>query len=185
MSMRTITAALALFPAIALAADAPKLDVRMGLWENTSTTSFTGAPGMPAEAREEMQEAMKKMPPEQRAQMEALQKQLMTHQGAPQAHTDRDCLTREEMQKKGFFKDEDDKGHCTHTITQNDARTMAAAIVCSGKESSGKGRFVITATSPTAVTGTMDMTMTTAGKPMTMHVDLRSKWVGPECGDVK
>ena len=185
MTIRTIIAVLAAFPVIGFAADSPKLDVRTGLWESSSTSTFTGMPAMPAGAEKELAEAMSRLTPEQRAQMAGLQAQMHRRQGMPQVHKERSCMNREKMEKNGFFGDQDTKGHCTHTITQNDSRTMAATFTCEDKESSGKGQMVFTANSPTSVKGTIDMTMTVEGKPMTTHIDLESQWVAADCGDVK
>ena len=185
MTIRTMVAVLVVFPVIGFAADAPKLDVRMGLWESTATTTFTGMPAMPSSAEKAMAAAIGHLTPEQRAQLAGLQAQMHERQGMPQVHKERSCMSREKMEKNGFFGDQDTKGHCTHTITQNDGRTMAATFTCEDKESSGKGQMVFTANSPTSVKGTLDMSMTVTGKPMTTHTELQSQWVAADCGDVK
>ena len=140
---------------------------------------------MPADAQKAMEAAMQSLTPEQRAKMEALQKQLKQRQDMPQVHSDRSCWTKAKMEKNGFFGKESANEACLNTITQNDSHKMVISMVCAGKETTGKGQLVFNATSPTTVTGTMDMTMMINGKAMTSHTDFHSNWIGPDCGDIK
>ena len=55
MSNPRLAGLLGVIPMIGFTADAPKLDVRMGLWETTTTSTYTGAPGMPPEPMKEWQ----------------------------------------------------------------------------------------------------------------------------------
>lgn len=185
MSLKKLAAILCFFPVLAGAADTPKLDILMGLWEDKSTTTTTGEAGIPASAQKKMDEGMKEMSPEQRAQMEMIRKQMTQHQGEPRVHNDRSCWTKAKLDRVGYFGREDKNGECTDSITQNDSRKMVVSMACSNKDSSGKGQLVFNAISPTHVTGTMDMAMIIGGKPVNMHTDVVSTWISADCGSVK
>ena len=176
----TSVAALAAIPMIALSADAPKLNVRMGLWETTVTSTGTGEAIMAG-----MEEAMKNMTPEQKARMAAAMSRMQQKDSMPNAHTSHSCMTPEKMQRDAMMSDKDMAGHCTHTVTENTAQTMAVHFSCSenGVTNEGEGRF--TAVSPTAVKGSMDMHMVMHGKPVNMHSDFQSKWISADCGAEK
>lgn len=191
MIIRSVAASLAAIPMIAFTADISKLDVRLGLWETTTTVADTGGQGlagmenMPPEANEKMAAAMQKMPPEQRARTEAYMAQMRQHRSGPQVHKFRTCMSAEKMRKDSFFGDKEMRGQCTHTITESDSHATAVTFSCAenGVLNQGQVRFV--ATSPTAVNGTMDMHVVVHDKPITMHTDMQSTWLGPDCGTVK
>jgi hypothetical protein len=180
LTIRTLAAALAVIPLVAISADTPKLNVRMGLWETTVTSSGTGEAIMAG-----MDEAMKNMTPEQKARMAAAMSRMQQHASVPNAHTSRSCMTPEKMQRDALFNDKEMAGHCTHTVTENTAQSMAVHFSCSenGVTNEGEGRF--TALSPTTVKGSMDMHMVMHGKPVNMHSDFESKWVSADCGTEK
>lgn len=176
----TVAASLAAIPMIALSADVPKLNVRMGLWETTVTSTGTGDAIMAG-----MEEAMKNMTPEQKARMAAAMSRVQQKQSLPNAHTSHSCMTPEKMQRDAIMSDKEMAGHCTHTVTENTTQTMAVHFSCSneGVTNEGDGRF--TAVSPTAIKGTMDMHMVMHGKPVNMHTDFQSRWISADCGTEK
>lgn len=176
----TLATALAAMPMIALCADAPKLNVRMGLWETTVAATGTADAIMAG-----MEDAMKNMTPEQKARMATAMSRMQQHESVPNAHTSRSCMTPEKMQKDAMMSDKKMAEHCTHTVTENTATTMAVHFSCSndGVTNEGDGRF--TAVSPTAVKGSMDMHMVMHGKPVNMHSDFQSKWISADCGNEK
>jgi hypothetical protein len=185
---------LAAVPMMSLAADGPKLDVRLGLWETTTTVAHSGAPGnpampgaaaMPPGASEKMAEAMQNMPPEQRAKLAAAMSQMGQQRGGPHAHTYRSCMTDEKRQRDGFFNDKEMRGHCTHAIIQNDAHATAVSFECSDEGVTSRGTVRFTAISSTSVKGTMDMSMTIHDMPMTTHTEMQSNWISADCGAEK
>lgn len=192
--VRWLAAILTAAPMIALAADSPKLDVRPGLWETTTTVAHNGGPGMPAMpgagamppgASERMAEAMQNMSPEQRAQMAAAMSRMNQNRGGPHEHKYRSCMTEEKMHRDGFFEDKEMRGHCTHTVIENNAHATAVSFECSEDGATSKGTVRFTAISATQVKGTMDMNMVVHDMPMSVHTDLQSTWIGPDCGDEK
>ncbi len=180
LTIRSMAVALAAIPMISLGADGSKLNVRLGLWETTATVAGAGEAAMAG-----MAEAMQNMTPEQKARMAAAMSHLQQEQSVPTVHKSRNCMTAEKMQRDSFFEDKEMRGHCTHTISENNSQTTAVSFTCSenGVTSQGQVRFV--ATSPTMVKGTMDVHMVIHDKPVTMHSDFQSTWIGADCGTEK
>ncbi len=180
MTVRSMAVALAVIPMISLSADGSKLNVRLGLWETSTTVA--GAGGAVAAG---MAEAMQNMTPEQKARMAAAMSRMQQEESVPRVHKSRSCMTAEKMQRDSFFDDKEMRGHCTHTITENTGTTTAVSFTCAenGVTNTGQVRFV--ATSPTSVKGTMDMHMVIHDKPVNMHSDFQSTWIGADCGTEK
>ncbi|MBS0388299.1 MAG: DUF3617 domain-containing protein [Proteobacteria bacterium] len=194
MHYRWFAAALALVSMTTFAADSPKLDVRLGLWETTTTVSHNGTPGMPdmaaaaampPGASQRMAEAMQSMSPEQRAQMAAAMSRMNQNRGGPHEHKYKSCMTADKMRRDGFFNDKDMRGHCTHTVIENTAHSTVVSFECAEEGATSKGTVRFTAISDTQVKGTMDMNMVVHDMPMSVHTDIQSTWLGPDCGDEK
>lgn len=151
-------------------AQAPALDVRMGLWEVSSTTDVGG---------QGLQVDTSKMTPEQRAQMEQAMKGMMG------AHTNvtKSCMTREKFEKQAFMNDERGRA-CKQTIVTNTRSAMESTITCTG-EHPMNAQMHIDAPSPTAIKGTIKSTTTMRGGTMNVNMTLTGKWLGADCGDVK
>ena len=102
-----------LLSSAALAADAAgdRLDVKVGLWEMTSTLSFGGTPPLP-------KEVLEKMTPEQQARM----KEDWRAQAAQLREPDvsRECITREDLDKPFQSGNEDD---CKQTVVRTTRTT--------------------------------------------------------------
>lgn len=149
-------------------AQTPALDVKMGLWEMTSTTSLGGElPNLD----------LSKLPPAQRAQMEAALK------AATGGHVTNICMTREKFNKSNFMADDED-GKCKHTITTNTHTTLDVSSVCTGERSRTE-QMHLDAVSPTSVAGTVKGTNTEKGKTMTVNMTMTGKWLSADCGKVK
>jgi len=153
----------------ALLAQTPALNVKLGLWETTSTTKVGGdMPGLDTS----------KLPPEQRAQVEAAMKQL----SRPQTSTNKSCMTQEDLQKATFLGK--DGPNCKTTVTKNTATMIEAHRVCTGGEASTQDLHV-EATSSTAVNGTFKATTTARGKTMNVDGTIAGHWLSADCGEVK
>jgi len=149
-------------------AQTPALDVKMGLWEITSSTSIGG---------ELPDFDLSKVPPAQRAQMEAALK------AAAGSHVTNTCMTREKFNKSNFMAD-DEGGKCKHTITTNTRTTLDVSSVCTGERSRTE-QMHLDALSPTSVTGTVKGTNTEKGKTMTVDMKMTGKWLSADCGKDK
>ena len=175
----TLAAALAAIPTIALSADAPKLNVRMGLWETSMSVAGAGSAAMAG-----MAEAMQNMTPEQKARMAAAMSR-MQQDDAPRMHKSRSCMTPEKMHRDGFFNDKEMNGHCTHTIIENTATATALSFSCAENGVTNEGKMRFEAASPTVVKGTMDMNIVVHGKPANTHTEFQSTWISADCGSEK
>jgi len=170
---RTITASiLAAGVTTVLLAQAPVLDVKLGLWENTIVTN-TGMAMPPVDTR--------KMPPEQAAKIAEAMKGMM----ADRTMVEKNCLTKEDLARDSFMMPEDSTRTCTRTITTNTRTTFAANIDCTG-ERAMKGQVNVESLAGGAgYKSTMKMTTTAGGRSMNMTMSVTGKYLGPACGDVK
>ncbi len=150
----------------------PALNVRMGLWETTSTMNIGGdMPGVD----------MSQMTPEQKAHMQAMMQNMMG------AHTTtvKSCLTRQKFDEDTFMTQKDPDMKCEQKITTNTATTLEITETCTGDRPTTM-HIHFTAASPTSVQGTVKTTTAaTAGHAMNMDGTITSKWLSADCGDVK
>jgi Protein of unknown function (DUF3617) len=153
-------------PAIA----AEKLNLKLGLWEITSSTETRGMPPLP-------KEILDKMTPQQRKKMEA---ELRAEQAAgPALETDRECVTQSDLDRPfevGSAKE------CTHTIITSTRTSQEVRIVCSGGIP-GSGSFKMAAPTPEKMSGTMDLKLGAGAEAMTVRAQLQGKWLSSDCGD--
>jgi hypothetical protein len=180
MTIRSLAVALAVIPVIGFSADSSNLNVRMGLWETTMTVAGAGDAAMAG-----MAEAMQNMTPEQKARMAAAMSHMRQEESVPRVHKSRSCMTPEKMHRDSFFNDKEMGKKCTHTIVENTPRATAVSFTCSENGVTNQGQVRFEATSPTSVKGTMDMHMVMHDKPVNMHSDFQSTWIGADCGTEK
>ena len=153
-----------------LLAQAPALNVKMGLWEITTTAKVGGQP--PAIDTS-------KMTPERKAQMEAAMQKMM----GDRSSVAKTCVTREKFEKSNFLGSNDDPG-CKRTITTNTATALDGTEVCTG-ERARTMHMHIEALSSTSWKGTTNITTTRNGRTTTVDGTLTAKWLGADCGDQK
>jgi hypothetical protein len=164
------------FSALALwAADSiMPLNVKEGLWEMTVTHSMSGMPAAPNIPPD----ALAKMPPDQRARIEAMMN------GAPSTDIRKECVTKEKIEKHSAFNT--NRGDCTRTVVSSTGSKLEMKFHCVEKQSSSDGTFVMEAMGSDNVKGTMhSVTNTSSGRTMNMDFTISSKYLGPDCGDVK
>jgi hypothetical protein len=168
---RLIMSALTLIPMIALA---DKLDVKTGLWESTTITEIGGMamPSMPPEV-------LAKMPPEQRAQMEA-----MMNRGSGNPVTSQSCVTEKDLER-GLRPEPTKEQSCKVDSISSSGKTQETHVTCTTSRGKSTGVFKMTATSRESYEGTMDMNTAANGRPMTIKMRLKGKWLGANCGNVK
>jgi hypothetical protein len=165
---RSLISPMLLFLATAtLVAQAPAIDLKLGLWEQTILTKLGGLPpGIDTS----------KIPPAQLAQMmAALGEQPMTT---------RTCITKEDLADESFMLESQPDVKCKRTLTTNTRTSYAAEITCTGARTT-KGVVSIQATSNEAFTGTMQMASTQDGKTTNVSMKLTGKYVGAACGNGK
>jgi len=158
--------------------DITPLNVKEGLWELTVTRSMSGMPAAPNIPPD----ALAKMPPEQRARVEAMMK------GTPSTDVRKECITKEKLAKHSAFSNS--RGDCTRTVVSSTGRKLEMKVHCEEKQSEKQtttdGKFVIEAIGSDNVKGTTHMVSnSSSGRTMTMDFTFSSKYLGPDCGDVK
>ena len=173
--MRTIFVGLLLLTSLALwAADKfHPLNVKPGLWETTSTITHSGEMPIPAEF-------MAKLTPEQRARVEARMKANSAQKTT--THSDKSCMTREKLQEAPFS---DEKEHCTNTIVSSSSSKAEFKFACGMEEAKAEGKVAVEALSPEYVKGIIETNATGGGHTFNTSGTFTSKWLGPNCGDVK
>jgi len=75
------------------------------------------------------------------------------------------------------------QGNCKTTKQQKSGNTMSFAAVCTQPPSTTEGQVVVT--SPESYTMKMAVSSNAGGKPQTMNVEGRGKWISADCGSVK
>ncbi len=152
------------------------LDVKMGLWQVTSTTTTNGAIGLPPEL-------LAQMTPEQRARYEA----AMTRggNGTPRATTYKSCLKDEKELSEDPFSAL--KSHpeveCEKKSVKSTSTDVEVSGSCTAKEADAKGDFHISfhALNSEHVVGTGQSSMTMNGRSMKSTMKYESKWLGATC----
>lgn len=149
------------------------LDVRLGLWEVSSTNETTGMPPIPPDV-------LAKMTPEQKARMEA----MMQAQRGPHTKTRKHCLKKEDLEKGATFGE--DRKNCTRTVVNSTSRKMEVRLQCQ-EESGTKSDMTlnIDALSAENVKGLVQGDVSGHGNTMHMKSDFTAKWLGPVCGNTR
>jgi hypothetical protein len=151
-----------------LAGSAEKLNIKTGLWEITSTTQMSGTPQLP-------KEVTAKMTPEQRAHLEA---DLKSAAKDAKKSTERSCITKKDVENPFHGSNE----NCKQSIVRTTSTTQEVNLVCNG-EPKGTGFIRITAPTPEAMTGVMDIKMGDGKDALNLKANLTGRWIGADCGD--
>jgi hypothetical protein len=152
------------------------LDVKLGLWEVTSTSLMTGLPGIPPDV-------LAKLPADQRAKMEAAMGARAG--GAPKTTAQKVCITREKLDKENAFGE--DRKNCTRTVVTSSASKLEMKVQCTEEHNmTMNGTIHVEALNSETVKGSVRMTSGTGnGQTMNVNSDFTSRYLGPACGDVK
>jgi hypothetical protein len=158
------------------------IDIKPGLWENTTTSQISGLamPKMPQLTPEQLA----KMPPQARAQMEAMSKG-----GAPQTRTMKACITREQLNKPMF--DSGDKS-CTYKLVSSSSSSQTIHVECTPGNTKTTGDLTLDRVDSEHLKGEMLMKTTgdsstagSVGQNMTIKVSFSNRFLSADCGDVK
>jgi hypothetical protein len=160
------------------------IDIKPGLWENTTTTQISGLqmPNMPQVTPDQLA----KMPPETRARVEAMMK---GGAGAPQTSVMKSCITREQLSKPLFGQQ--DKA-CTAKLVSSTSSTQRIHVDCTRGGNQTTGDLNMDRVDSEHVKGDMLMktsgdssTKSSAGQNMTIKLNFNNKFLSADCGDVK
>jgi hypothetical protein len=165
------TAMIAGLTAALVAQGAPKINVKMGLWEVTSTTNMSGDVPMPDTSQ---------MTPQQAAAIKAAMGGMM----GPHTTTVKQCLTKEKFDQ-GMLTDQK---NCKTTIATNTATVLEVQMACDmGQGNQGKmsGLMHFEAPTPDTMAGTFKGTSSMGAQTMNITGTYAGKWVAADCGAVK
>lgn len=174
--MKLTTGIVFLLPVLAWSADSiTPLDVKLGLWESSSTSQMSGAPPIP-------DAILQKLTPEQRARMEAAQKAREAK--GPQTHTQQTCLTKESLAKAMDFG-HGDSSNCTRTVLRSSSREQDIRFNCDIQGMKGSSEIHVEATDNEHVTGNAKTNSAGGGNNMNIKVSFKAHWIGSDCSAMK
>jgi len=169
-------------PTAIWAQDIKPIDIKPGLWENTTTTQMSGMtmPNMPQISPDKLAQ----MPPAQRAQVEAMMK---GGGGAPQTNTTKVCITKENLSKPLAGEK-----NCTYKLVSSSSSTQQIHVDCTRGNTKSSGDLSFNRVDNEHLKGNMDMKTTgdsstsgSAGQNMTIKTTFSNKFLSSDCGDVK
>ena len=168
------TAMIAGLTAALVAQGAPKINIKMGLWEVTSTTNMSGDVPMPDTSQ---------MTPQQAAALKAAMGGMM----GPHSTTLKECLTKEKFDQ-GMLTDQK---NCKTTIGTNTATVLEVQMACDmgqgsqGSQGKMSGLMHFEAPTPETMAGTFKGTSSMGAQTMNITGTYAGKWVAADCGSVK
>ena len=158
------------------AQDIKPFDVKLGLWETTSTNEMAGRamPAMP----QIPPDALARMPPEQRARVEA----MMKGQGRGGAMTTKACITKDTLARAGSFGQADKS--CTMKVISSSATHQVLHMDCNRDGNHMTGDTTIDRIDAEHVKGNT-VVKGEGEHAVNMKMTFETKYLGPDCGDVK
>jgi len=189
MTAKTILLALAGCSCSANLATAQNLNLKLGLWEFTSTTESKGdlISMMPAAEKARLEEAKAHMTPEQRAKMEALLKARTSMLGPTATpRVFKSCLTRESMQLKfANLSNSQYDSSCPTTPIRSTSTAFESRQACSTSGVNTNTLIVMEATDPEQFAGNVRSTVSGQNGTFEVRAHTTGKWLGSACGEVK
>lgn len=162
-----VLGAVASLSAVAAFAGVP-LAAKPGAWEVTVKSATDGVLIPPA--------ALAKMPAETRTRMLAAAK-AKARAGKVNTHVSKSCVTAADLANDDQWgMNDDEDGDCKTTALSSTPTLRKFQVVCSG-ENPRQGTGTFTVSSPTQMTGVMDM----SGPAGKIHVEMLGRWLGPTC----
>jgi hypothetical protein len=169
--------ALLLSSAVLPADDIKPFDVKLGLWETTSTTEMSGMamPAMP----QIPPDALSRMPPEQRARIEAMMK---GRGGSPRTATVKSCITKDTLAQAGAFGQSDKS--CTMKVVSSTPAKQVMHMDCTRENNHMTGDITIDRVDAEHVKG-LSSIKSEGEHAVTIKSTFETKWLSSDCGDVK
>lgn len=158
--------------ALAASQKVEPLNVKLGLWDMTMTTTPIGQLPIPAEY-------LSRLTPEQRAKLEERVK--AQYNGQAKTRTYKTCLTKEKLEKTGPL---DEKDNCATTVLNSTSSRRSLKVQCTNPEFKSSGTVDFEALTPENTKGSGHLTATSGDRTMNIDVTFTGKWLGSACGDV-
>jgi Protein of unknown function (DUF3617) len=148
------------------------LDVKLGLWESTSSNQMSGTLPIP-------EDLLSRLTPEQRAKMEAAMKAQIAKSAQPK--TTKSCLTKEELSKPMLFGN--DASSCKPSLLTSTSNKQEIHFDCDDKNGiKAAGNIHIEALNSENVKATGQVTANGGPNQMNMQMSYSAKWLGADCG---
>jgi hypothetical protein len=137
--------------------------MKMGLWQNTSTSTMTGM----------------QIPPEVAARMQAMGRPMPG--AAPRTTVTQSCLTPDKWQKS--WSDMIGRNNCQFTNIHQSATGMSGDVACEMPQGSSKGHIIATYSGQEKVNGKvhMEVAMESQAEPIVMDLTFESVYQGSDC----
>ena len=150
--------------------------IKPGLWQVRSEREVDGQRSQIPD----MSAHLKNMPPETRRQMEAIMKQRGVDMSGGNMNDMKICLGKDSVDPSEWQRNQ---GTCTTDYVTRSSSAWKWHTSCRepAAETDGEAHF----TSSDSYTVKTATTMTIQGQTRTTRMTLNSKWLGPDCGDVK
>jgi hypothetical protein len=174
-----LTNAAALIFLSAVTSCAADLDIKVGLWETTTTMQMAGLPNIPAAQVSE--EALAKMPPEQRARIEAMMKSRVG--GGTSPIVSKSCITRDSLAGGSAFSRQ--QNNCTSKVVTSTAAKQQVHVECDQQGTKMAGDLTVDRIDAEHTKGQMVMKGNVQSRPIETKMSFETKWLSAECGDVK
>jgi hypothetical protein len=149
------------------------LNVKPGLWERTLTSKSAGQIPIPSGM-------LDRLTPEQRARVEERMKSSAS--ARTRTHTEKECVTRQDLQKAPDFGQ---GKKCTYRLDTSTSTEAKGSYSCVDQDMNANGTVEIQAPDPEHTRGSAHGNLTGAGREMSFDTTFTSKWLGPNCGNVK
>jgi hypothetical protein len=169
-----IAVAMVLLMATARAADAPMLNVKLGLWEITTHPQVNG--NLPI-----TDEQLDKLPPDQRAKFEAAMQAAIARGAQPRLF--KECMTPEKR-SRGFNAGSDQSKNCQQTLVTNTPSEFELHRECTSEDGKQSTSVHFRVISSDQVSGTVNALISHGTKTMTVNSTMEGKWLGASCGNV-
>ena len=173
MRIIVIVLLLASSPAVWAANKVQPLNVRVGLWEVTTTVASNGQMPIPADL-------LARLTPEQRARMEERMKANSSSKTRTATH--KNCLTKEKLDRGETFSEE--RKTCAETLVTSTSSTVEVRVVCENEGVKSNGTLHIDALNSENVKGSVHMVASGGEHSMNMSSTFTGKWIASSCGNV-
>ncbi len=152
-----------------------RLNIKTGLWENTTTIDQQGKVPIPAEMLE-------RLSPDQRARMEARMKAQPNEH--THTYTDKQCVTEKDLDNDALFSKPPAQG-CTRQVVNFTSTSAEVHYVCEMDGAKGDGTVKVQVLNPENVKGSGQIHAIAYGQPINSNSSFTARWLGSDCGKVR
>jgi hypothetical protein len=161
----------------ALAADNLKpFDVKLGLWETTSTSQTTGTPPRMTP------DQLAKIPPDQRPLLE-MEMRAQSVPPPPRTATSKLCVTQDFLDRSMAFSAIDNA--CTPKVISSSSSKREMHLDCRRPSGRSAGDVTFERVDSQHIKGAGVMKSLQGGRETTIKMSFTSKWVASSCADLK